>query len=185
MNLRDLYAALREQIRDHDAILEAMRALARATLAASAVVLGIMIVSLGTLVTLVIDGRLGGLSPAAETAVMAAIVAGLAGIMVSVVLSMLAVRVSCVTPPISRNDFGKDDDVREAIGRIVRAPDDRVYETLVGACIKSLEDRERDISRVGFRTTLAQAFLLAGLLVAGTGVMITFLAHATSSMPQA
>jgi len=42
-----LYMVLRGQIRDHDAILEAMRALARATLAVSAVVIGITMTSLG------------------------------------------------------------------------------------------------------------------------------------------
>jgi len=51
---------LREQIREHDTMLGAMRALARATLAAGAVVLGIMIVSLGSLMALSKDGRLGG-----------------------------------------------------------------------------------------------------------------------------
>jgi len=75
MSFRELYAVFRELIRDHDSTLEAMRALARATLAVSAVVLGIMIISLGNLVALVSDGRLGGLSPLAETAVMAIIAA--------------------------------------------------------------------------------------------------------------
>lgn len=51
---------LREQIRDHDTTLGAMRALARATLAAGAVVLGIMTVSLGNLVAPVNDGRQTG-----------------------------------------------------------------------------------------------------------------------------
>jgi len=60
MSFRELYAMLREQIRDHYTMLGAMRALARATLAAGAVVLGIMIVSLGSLVTLVSNGRQTG-----------------------------------------------------------------------------------------------------------------------------
>jgi len=60
MSFRELYAVFRELIRDHDSTLEAMRALARATLAAGAVVLGIMIVSLGSLMALSKDGRLGG-----------------------------------------------------------------------------------------------------------------------------
>jgi len=185
MNLRELYMVLREQIRDHDATLEAMRALARATLAVSAVVLGILIISFGNLAVLVNDGLLGGLSAPAEIAVMVAIAAGLGGIMASVVFSVLAVRVSYVRAPISRDDFGGDGTIGETIGKMVSAPDERVYGTLVETCAMALADRERDISRVGFRTTLAQAFLLAGLVVAGTGVMLMFLAHVTSSVPHA
>jgi len=79
MNLRELYMVLREQIRDHDATLEAMRALARATLAVSAVVLGIMIISLGNLVALVNDGRLGELFTPAKIAALVAIAAALHG----------------------------------------------------------------------------------------------------------
>lgn len=185
MGLRELYMALRGQIRDHDAILEAMRALARATLAVSAVVLGIMIISLGNLVALVNDGRLEGLSPQVEAAVMITIATGLGGIMASVVFSVLAVGVSPVKTPISRNDFGKGRDVRASIGKMASAPDDEVYGNLAETCVRALEDREREISRVGLRTTQAQAFLLAGLLIAGAGVMIMFLAHATRSMPPA
>jgi len=185
MSFRELYAVFRELIRDHDSTLEAMRALARATLAVSAVVLGIMIISLGNLVALVSDGRLGGLSPLAETAVMAIIAAGLGGIMASVVFSVLAVGVSPVRTPMPSDDFGKGRDVGASIEKMASAPDDRVYRTLVESYVRSLEDRERDISRVGLRTTQAQAFLLAGLLLAGTGVMIMFLAHVTRSMPLA
>ena len=185
MGLRALYMALREQIRDHDAILEAMRALARATLAVSAVVLGIMIISLGNLVALVNDGRLVGLSPMAETVVMVGIAAGLGGIMASVVFSVLAVGVSPMRTPISRDDFGKGRDVAAAIGTMAGAPDDEMYRNLSETCVKALEDREREISRVGIRTTQAQVSLLAGLLVAGTGVMIMFLALVSGSVQPA
>lgn len=77
--LRELYAVLRGQIYDHDATWGAMGASARVTLAASAVVLGIMSISLGSLVALVSDGRLVGLLPQAETAVMTMIAAGCRG----------------------------------------------------------------------------------------------------------
>lgn len=108
IGLKELYNILQGQIRRHDAVLEAMRALARATLAVSAVVLGIMTVSLGSLVVFVHESYPHGLSPHASAAVTALIVAGLVGIVASVVLSVRAVSVTRVRQPISRNDFGVD-----------------------------------------------------------------------------
>jgi len=62
MGLRELCAMLRAQIRDHDAMLGAMRALARAVLVVSAAVLGTPFIRLGSLASPVNGGRLGGLA---------------------------------------------------------------------------------------------------------------------------
>jgi len=168
IGLRELYSILQGQIRRHDAVLEAMRALARATLTVSAVVLGAMAVSLGNLVVFVQEGYPHGLLPHAAAAVIALAVAGLVGIVASVVLSVRAVSVTRVRQPISRNDFGAGGSC--AVEGMLESTEEEVYGSLVEGCVDSLEDREKAIDRVGFRTSWAQVFLLGGLVVASAGI---------------
>lgn len=173
MDYVDMYKMLLGQICGHDAVLEAMRALARATLAVSAVVLGIMIISLGNLVVFVHGSHPHAIPPQTAMVIMALAVAGLGGIMASVVLSVRAVSVSRVRQPISRGDFGKGErEVRHALENMHDATDDEVYRNLVETCVAALGDRERAIDTVGFRTSWAQMLLLAGLLASGAGITI-------------
>lgn len=173
MDYAAMYSILSGQIHGHDAVLGSTRSLAQATLAVSAVVLGIMIISLGNLVIFIHGSHPHAIPPQVATAIMVLMAAGLGGIMASVVLSVRAVSVSRVRQPISRGDFGKGGKgVRHALEKMHNATEDEVYGNLVETCVAALEDRERAIDAVGLRTSWAQVLLLAGLLVTGTGVTI-------------
>lgn len=178
MHYRELYNMLLGQIRDHDAVLEAMRALARATLAVSAVVLGIMIISLGNLVIFIHGSYPHGIPLQAATVIIALTVMGLGGIMAAVVLSVRAVSVSRVRQPISYRDFGEG--ARHVLENMRSATDDEVYGNLAETCVAALKDRETAIGTVGFRTSWAQVFLLAGLLASGAGITIALVLVLTS-----
>lgn len=179
----------REQIREHDSALDTMMALARATLAVSAVVLGIMIISLGNLVvvmheTYLNQQGLAGLSGQSMAALLVCVVTGLGLIMASTALSVRAVGVIHIRQPISSADFGEGGKADPAvIKNMVMVPDDRAYDDLIASCVEALRDREVAVAKVGARTAMAQKFLLAGLLFAGAGVMVALPALAATSLP--
>lgn len=164
-------------------------ALARATLAVSAVVLGIMIISLGNLVLFMHETYLNqqepeGLSGQSIAAILACVVTGLILIMFSTALSVRAVGVLYIRQPISSEDFGKGGKADPAvIKNLVTVPDDQAYDDLIASCVEAMKDREMAVARVASRTALAQKFLLAGLLFAGAGVMIALPALAATSLP--
>jgi len=155
-----------------------MRSLAQATPAVGAAVLGIMIISLGNLAVFMHESYPHGMPPQV-TAAVSLVAAGLVGIMASVVLSVRAVSVTRVRQPISREGFGSD--ARGTIEGMLDASDDEVYGELVESCVDALEDRERAIDSVGFRTSWAQVSLLGGLLVAGVGIMMALVLVASST----
>lgn len=167
MNRREIYMMARGQIREHDSALVIMMALARATLAVSAVVLGIMIISLGNLVVFMHETYLNqqepaGLSGQSMVALLVCVVAGLGLIMSSTALSVRAVGVLYVRQPITSDDFGKGGKADPAvIESIVMVPDDKAYDDLIASCVEALRDRETAAAKVGARTALAQKFLLA------------------------
>ena len=189
MNRREIFLTTREQIREHDSALDTMMALARATLAVSAVVLGIMIISLGNLVvvmheTYLNQQGLAGLSGQSMAALLVCVVTGLGLIMASTALSVRAVGVIHIRQPISSADFGKGGKADPAvIKNMVMVPDDRAYDDLIASCVEALRDREVAVAKVGARTAMAQKFLLAGLLFAGAGVMVALPALAATSLP--
>lgn len=189
MNRREIFMMTREQLREHDAVLETMMALARSTLAVSAVVLGIMVISLGNLVAFMHEAYLTqqeptGLSGQSMVALLVCVVMGLGLIMFSTALSVRAVGVLYVRQPITSEDFGKGGKADPAvIEDIVMEPDDKAYDDLIASCVEALRDRETAAAKVGTRTAMAQKFLLAGLLFAGAGVMVALPALAVTSLP--
>jgi len=189
MNRREIFLTTREQIREHDTALGIMMALARATLAVSAVVLGIMIISLGNLVVVMHEiylnqQGLAGLSGQSMAALLVCVVAGLSLIMASTALSVRAVGVLYIRQPITSDDFGKEGKADPAvIKNMVMVPDDRAYDDLIASCVEALRNREVAVAKVGMRTAMAQKFLLAGLLFSGAGVMVALPALAATSLP--
>ncbi len=178
MNSRNAYHELREQIRDHDTVLGYQKARARALLGASAVLLGIMGISLGNFAGFVLGnyGVVGeaGMFPiyAIVTTIMLGM-AGLAGAMISMIFSARALAVSYTHQPMASENFGTGGNVDDKIlDRVMEAPDHYVYVSLIKSCIRALHSREQNIARVGARSAVAQLSLLSGLMLAGIGAIV-------------
>lgn len=177
MEPREFYEILHGQVGERDSSLEAARALARAVLAASAVLLGIMVVSLGNLALFILEMHKDGADPGglpwqALVLITVCSVAGLGFIMASAAFSVRALTVPYVRYAISREDFSSGEGIdMDAVGRAVRSSADKMYDDLIVSCIRALEDRERVLAKVGARTSMAQKCLLAGILLVGGGVI--------------
>jgi len=189
MDLREFFEILRWQVGERDSALEAARALARAVLAAGSVLLGIMVVSLGNLALFILEthregGVPDGLPWQALALITACSVAGLGFIIASVAFSVRALTVPYVRYAISREDFSARGGVdMDAVGRAAGSASDKVYGDLIVSCIKAIEDREMVLPRVGSRTSMAQKCLLAGVLLAGGGVMVALPLLLAAALP--
>lgn len=189
MDLRVFYGILRWQVGERDSALEAARALARAVLAAGAVLLGIMVVSLGNLALFVLEMHKDGAVPdglpwQALALITVCSVAGLGFIIASVAFSVRALTVPYVRYAISSRDFSAGGDVdMGAVERIAGSPDNEMYADLIVSCVKAIRDREKVLPMVGARTSMAQKCLLAGVLLAGGGVMAALPVLLAAVMP--
>ena len=167
MNLEAIYAILMSQVGHHDAIVDRHRGKASALLAVSAVVLGIMIISMGNFAGFIYENYANNAGEAkmpptgAIIAIMACGMAGLLGIIVSMFFSVYALSTSDTQQAITSKDFGSDGNVdQDALDAWVEMSDQEAHRELVESCVRALHSRERDAVRIGQKTTIAQAVFL-------------------------
>ena len=180
MNPKDIYHATQEQIRHHDTVLEGQKARARTLLSVGAVLLGIMAISLGNYAGFV-QGNYDGVINDPQMLLVQAIavtmmlgVAGLGGAMTSVIFSARALSVSYAHQPIMSENFRNGDYTEdEILDALVNMPEHETYMMLTKSCIQALRSREQDLDKIGARASMAQTSLLSGLVLAGTGAMVT------------
>lgn len=148
-----------------------------------------MVVSLGNLALFMLEMHRAGAVPEglpwqALAPITACSVAGLGFIISSVALSVRALAIPYVRYAISRGDFFTGGGVdMDAVERVVGSPDDDMYDDLIVSCVRAIEDRERVLPKVGSRTSMAQKCLLAGVLLAGGGVMAALPALLAAVLP--
>ncbi len=190
MNPKDAYRELREQVYHHDTVLEGQNGRAKSLLAVSAVLLGIMGISLGNFAGFVHENYVVSVDEP-ETLPIQAIVAtmilgmaGLAGAMISMIFSVRALYVSRINQPIMSKNFGKDGNVdSDMLDAWIKLPEREAYTELIKSCVSALHSREENIARIGARAGVAQSSLLAGLILAGTGAMVALSVFILAFLP--
>jgi len=174
-----LYIGLQE----YDWAINGLVTRAKSTLAASAIVLGVMIAGIGGLAWLLNAGELSSvvMMNLRETQAIVVVLLlgmfGLASMLGSACLSAWALRAVKIRSPFSSNLITMESALNEgAIQAWVTAPESEMYKIIFKAYAAALKNREDVIGSIGPKTLVGQALLVMGLLLTTVATMIMLVA---------
>jgi len=174
-----LYIGLQE----YDWAINGLVTRAKSTLAASAIVLGVMIAGIGGLAWILNTGELTNIviTHLRETQAIGAVLLlgafGLASMLGSACLSAWALRAVKIRSPFSSNLITMGTALNEgAIQAWTAAPESEMYKIIFKAYAAALKNREDVIGSIGPKTLVGQALLVIGLLLTTIATIVMLVA---------